>query len=106
MGAFSYLRRVYQLDTLDTRFTTSTSTPYQSVIDSRLDPAYKKDGPPPGVPVKLDINGLPIAQPSKWRTLEFYFYYFVFLTIVPYMFWIVYEVSRRKHILSRYNIPC
>jgi len=87
MNIFSYIRNIYQLDTIDTRFTHTTNTPYQSVIDARLDPAQqsKRDA------VKLDINGLPKAQPSKWRTLEFYLYYFVFLTIVPYMFWIVYD---------------
>lgn len=101
MGLFSYLRTIYQLDTIDTRFTNASNTPYQTVIDARIDPAQpyeKRDGPPQGVPVKLDINGRPLAQPSKWGTLEFYIYYFVFLTIVPYMFWIAYDVSRRKTI--------
>lgn len=115
MGLFSYLREIYQLDTLDTRFTNSTNTAYQTTIDARSDPAIpeKRDGPPPGVPVKLDINGLPLAQPSRWRTPEFYVYYFVFLTIVPYMFWIVYDVSRAsdpnyhkyEHLLSPGWIP-
>lgn len=104
MSLFSYLRSIYQLDTLDTRFTNSSTTPYKSALNTQIDPASGKssrDGPVQGVPVKLDSNGLPLAQPSKWKTPEFYFYYFIFLTIVPYMFWVPYTVSRREcHILA------
>ena len=28
---------------------------------------------------------------------EFYFYYLVFITVVPYMFWVAYDVSRRQY---------
>ena len=111
MGLFSYIRSVYSLDTIDTRFVNNSSTPYQQQID----PVKQDDsaGPPQGVPVKLDGKGNPIAQPSKWRTPEFYFYYFVFLTIVPYMFWIAYDVSRPsdpnyhkyEHLLSDGWVP-
>ena len=103
MSIFSYIRSIYALDTIDTRFTNSSSTPYKSVIDSRFEIAAavaKRDDSIPGVGVKTDNSGRPLAQPSKWRTTEFYFYYFVFLTIVPYMFWIAYDVSRRQYIPS------
>jgi hypothetical protein len=99
MSLFSYVKSIYALDTLDTRFTNSSSTPYRSVIEGRSDLTslgLKRDDSNGGVGVKTDRNGRPIAQPSKWKTPEFYFYYFVFLTIVPYMFWVAYDVSRRK----------
>jgi len=97
MNLFSYIRSIYQLDTLDTRFTNSSTTPYKRPVTAQIDPTYSKasEDLPQGVPIKLDRNGRPIAQPSKWNTSEFYFYYFVFLTIVPYMFWVAYDVSRR-----------
>lgn len=97
MGFFSYIRSIYQLDILDTRFTNSSTTPYKRPANVQIDPTYAKSSqdPPQGVPVKLDSNGRPIAQPSKWNTPEFYVYYFCFLTIVPYMFWVAYDVSRR-----------
>jgi len=98
MSIFSYIRSVYALDTIDTRFTSSSSTPYKTVVDARLDPAAstsKRDDSIPGAGVKTDRRGLPVAQPSKWNTPEFYFYYLVFIVTVPYMFWIAYNVSRR-----------
>ncbi|KAK5992471.1 Glycerol uptake protein 1 [Cladobotryum mycophilum] len=85
MGLVSYLRTVYDLDTLDTRFSNSSSVPYQTVIDSRDDPVAKKDA------ADKARSG---AQPSKWGSPEFYFYYIVFVVVVPYMFWIAYDVSR------------
>jgi len=100
MTIFSYVRSIYALDTIDTRFTNSSATPYKTVIDARLDPAksnVKRDDSVPGVGVKTDHSGRPIAQPSKWNTLEFYFYYLVFMVVVPYMFWIPYDVSRRQY---------
>ncbi|KAK4239908.1 putative glycerol transporter protein [Achaetomium macrosporum] len=78
-GPLSFLASVYDLDTLDTRFTTPSSVPYRAAIGKREDDA------------KPDKR----AEPSKWGTLEFYVYYLVFLTAVPYMFWIAYDVSRR-----------
>jgi hypothetical protein len=98
MSLFSYVRSIYALDTLDTRFTTSSTTPYKSTIDGRADYTKSKlsqDNALQGVSIKLDSHGQPRAQPSKWTTPEFYFYYFVFLTVVPYMFWVVYDVSKR-----------
>jgi hypothetical protein len=98
MSIFSYVRSIYALDTIDTRFTSSSTTPYKTVVDSRIDSAVsvsKRDDSIPGVGVKTDHSGRPIAQPSKWRTPEFYFYYVVFIITVPYMFWVAYDVSRR-----------
>ncbi|PBP23014.1 MBOAT family protein [Diplocarpon rosae] len=99
MSLFSYVRSIYALDTIDTRFTSSSSTPYRTVVDARSHPDHKakRDDSVPGVGVRTDNSGRPIAQPSKWNTPEFYFYYFVFLTIVPSMFWVAFDVSRPSH---------
>lgn len=86
MGVLELLRRVYDLDTLDTRFTSSSSVPYKAVIEARNDPAQSKEPP-------RKAQGR--AQPSKWNTPEFYLYYLVILVALPYMFWIAYDVSRR-----------
>ncbi len=104
MGLFSFLRSVYDLDTLDTRFTTPSTVPYKTVIDSR-DEAYGK-----GSSSTRPNKG---GAPSKWRTAEFYFYYLIFLLAVPYMFWTAYDVSREsdprypkyEHLLSEGWIP-
>ncbi|KAH8173746.1 MBOAT, membrane-bound o-acyltransferase family protein [Sarocladium implicatum] len=84
MGALTFLKSVYDLDTLDTRFTNSSSVPYQTIIDARSDPATSKD-----TQHKVQAR----AQPSKWQTPEFYLYYLVFLLAVPWMFWVPYSVS-------------
>jgi len=98
MSVFSYIRSIYALDTIDTRFTNSSSTPYQTVIDGRAESVVanaKRDDSIPGTGGKTDHSGRPVAQPSKWNTLEFYVYYLVFIIIVPLMFKVVYDVSKR-----------
>lgn len=93
MGLLSYASSLYDIDTLDTRFTTPSSVPYQTVVDSRADADadLKKD-----VPDKPRLRG----QPSKWKTPEYYFYLGFLAFMIPYMFWIAYEVSRRASSLS------
>ena len=44
-----------------------------------------------------DSARLPNAQPSKWRTPEYYVYYLFFLTIPVLMFKSVYDVSKPDH---------
>lgn len=85
MGPLAFLNQLYDHDTLDTRFTTPAATPYQTVIESRLDPSLKKDSA---------AKERSRAQPSKWNTLEFYLYYAVIAFAIPAMFWITYDVSR------------
>ena len=80
----SWFRRIYSLDTLDTRFTTSATTPLKATADTR--PASSKDA---------RVNAIASsAPPAKWRTPEFYVYYVVFLICVPLMFKTVVDVSR------------
>lgn len=94
-----YLRQLYSLDTLDTRFIiSSTAPPKQALNELRLDPTRPSPQQDGQAQVRLS-NGKPTksvegAQPSRWRTLEFYIYYFVFITAVPFMFKVVYDVSK------------
>ena len=98
MSLLSWAERLYSLDTLDTRFTTSTKLP-----PSRPDPVTSSPEES-----REDRNGqktLPQgAKPPKWRTPEFMIYGFVFLTVVPLMFWTVYDVSRREQPPLTFNV--
>ncbi|KAI0383503.1 MBOAT-domain-containing protein [Hypomontagnella monticulosa] len=85
MGVLSYLRKIYDLDTLDTRFTNSSSTPYKTVIESRNDAAASKERA-----AKWNNRG----NPSRWNTPEFYLYYIYLGIVIPYMFYIAYDASR------------
>ncbi|ROV95892.1 hypothetical protein VSDG_05218 [Cytospora chrysosperma] len=85
MSLLSFLRSIYSLDTLDTRFTTASSTSYKTVIDSRGEHGVRDAQ-------KEKIASQ--ASPPKWKTPEFYFYYLVFLICVPLMLWIPHTVSR------------
>lgn len=87
MGLVSYFRTIYDLDTLDTRFTNTSSVPYQTVIDSREDPVTQKEAA-----AKAQAR----APSSKWQSPEFALYYLILAFVVPYMFWIAYDVSRRE----------
>lgn len=100
MGFFEWLKKLYSLDTLDTRFTISSRTPpRQAAIELQLDPVRPSPAEA-GLTSKSRQNGRPSRtddlRPPLWGTPEFYFYYFVFLTAVPMMFKVSFDVSRRK----------
>lgn len=88
MGLLSSVKGIYSLDTLDTRFTTPSTVSYSTAVEARTD----RDG-------KREVYNTPNkkAQPSKWRTPEFFLYYLVVVVVVPYMFWVAYDVSRCKY---------
>ncbi|KAF2001005.1 MBOAT-domain-containing protein [Amniculicola lignicola CBS 123094] len=98
-----YLRQLYSLDTLDTRFVVpATAPPKEALEDAELDPA----GP---LPVQ---NGRPrgprpleSGQPSKWNTPEFYAYLSLVACCVVFMFWKVLEVSTELDKESHPNYP-
>ncbi|KAF4505646.1 hypothetical protein G6O67_007570 [Ophiocordyceps sinensis] len=87
METLSFLGKVYDLDTLDTRFTSSSTVPYQTVIDARSDAATSRASAAPAPAPSR-------AQLPKWRTPEFYLYYVVVALAIPYMFCTAYQVSR------------
>ncbi|KAI0410079.1 MBOAT, membrane-bound O-acyltransferase family-domain-containing protein [Xylaria palmicola] len=92
MSAFSLLGKVYDLDTLDTRFIVSSTTPYQTVIEARNDPAAASKER-----AAKWSSRQPSSSPSRWRTPEFYLYYAVFVVAIPCMFWIAYDASKTTH---------
>lgn len=88
----SFFRELYSLDTLDTRFTTSSSTPLKAVTANGTKT------------VERDGKATPAdTSPPRWRTPEFYLYAVVFLFCVPQMYWAVVEVSQRK---TQYGAAC
>lgn len=81
MGPIAFFRSVYDVGSLDTRFTTPSNVPYEPRNDGGGDRER---------PVKPD----PRAQPPKWAWPEFRFYVLFVYAIVPYMYWIAGGVSR------------
>ncbi|KAJ5495846.1 Glycerol uptake protein 1 [Penicillium diatomitis] len=82
-----WLRRIYSLDTLDTRFTSTATTPGVAAADTRP-------------PAAKDARANAIAQgrpPPLWRTPEFFVYYIFFITLVPLMFKTVVDASKDSH---------
>ncbi|KAI1160725.1 MBOAT, membrane-bound O-acyltransferase family-domain-containing protein [Nemania serpens] len=94
-GALSFLRRVYDLDTLDTRFTVSSTTPYQAVVEARDDKARDDTAAASGEHA-VRWDGRPSSE-SRWRTPEFYLYYAIFAFAMPCMFYIAYDASKPTH---------
>ena len=87
MGALAFLRSVYDVGNLDTRFTTPSSVSYKTAAaDARTERGLHGD---------RNVKPDPRAEPSKWRTPEYYIYYVLLGIIVPYMFYVAYDVSRR-----------
>lgn len=85
LSFLSWLRRLYSLDTLDTRFTVPANVPVKiAAEDTRSGSA--KDARSNAV-----TNS---ASPPRWATLEFYVYYMVFIVAVPLMFKTVIDVSQ------------
>ena len=87
MGVLSFFRQLYSLDTLDTRFTTSATTPLKAASE---DSAKKTDSLEGKNESELPAG----ASPSRWNTLEFYFYALVFMFSVPMMYKAVWDVSQ------------
>ena len=90
MGVLTWLRRLYSLDTLDTRFTVSAGTPLKSAPDASTRGAATTKSKPNSGPGR---NG---ASPAKWNSAEFYAYYVFLLFAIPMMFKAVFEVSLGK----------
>lgn len=84
MGLLSVISKIYDIDTLDTRFTNSSQIPYQTVIDARSDPATSRDAP------------AKTSTPVRWHTAEFYIYYVCIAIAMLSMFWFPYQVSQRR----------
>ena len=97
MNPLQWVKRLYSLDTLDTRFTTPAKSPY-SRTDAITD--VPSESPAASREQQAIAAG---AKPSRWRTPEFGVYGFIFLTVVPLMFWTVYDVSKRTSFAQIFN---
>lgn len=97
MSLLYFLKRLYSLDTLDTRFTHSSKVPVRTASAERGIDISK-----PAVNSEDDVtkqSSVPKnTQPSRWNTLEYYVYYVVFLVMVPLMFYVPYSVSKGDHV--------
>lgn len=90
MGVLSFFRQLYSLDTLDTRFTTSATTPLKAASEDSAKKTNSTEG--------KSKSELPAgASPSRWNTPEFYFYALVFVFCVPQMYKAVWDVSQPSH---------
>lgn len=85
MTILHYVGRLYSLDTLDTRFTTSSKTPLSNARPTTGQGSANK--------IEKEVSEAPR---QRWTTLEFYIYYLVILVAIPSMFKATYDVSNRK----------
>ncbi|KAF2096498.1 glycerol:H+ symporter [Rhizodiscina lignyota] len=99
MDLLHFFRKLYSLDTLDTRFNTSSTTPLKPAA-TELQSNPPRPSPAENVSqVKLRARDDTVSgvQPSRWNTPEFYFYYLVHLVAVPMMFKVTIDVSQPSH---------
>ncbi|KAF2685766.1 glycerol:H+ symporter-like protein [Lentithecium fluviatile CBS 122367] len=91
----NYLRQLYSLDTLDTRFVVPATVPPKEALEfAELDPAT----PLPVRNGQLKSRELEErVQPSRWNTPEFYFYNAVIAWSIYFMFAKNIEVSKESH---------
>lgn len=90
--ALSYIRQLYSLDTLDTRFVVpATAPPKEALDDAKVDPANPL---PVSTGKDKTSNGTDHVQPPRWRTNEFYFYYLSISVSVFFMFKLVIDCSK------------
>lgn len=91
MGLLSLFRQIYDLDTIDTRFTTPSSVPYKTVIDARDDPAAASKERA----ARWDTSKPAITtKPSLWKTPEFIAYLIILALAIPVMLYIPYDASK------------
>lgn len=103
MAVLQYARKLYSLDTLDTRFITSLRSPF-STTSPQIDPVKpsskeeRQDNVGGGV---LDTNGPNNGPPpSRWRTTEYYVYYVIIMVSLIKMFKVAFDVSKRTFSLA------
>lgn len=90
-----YIRSLYSLDNLDTRFTASKSSPSKEPGAER-NTTRSTAGALAGDATARETTRSSGISASLWETKEFYVYYIMFIVIVPLMFKVAIEVSNRK----------
>ena len=96
--AFSqYAQKLFSLDTLDTRFTNSSSAPPKA--DISIDPTKPSLKGYGNGDLRKSKSGQTVQKEgpaaSRWGTPEFFIYYVVFIICVPLMFKAAHDVSTR-----------
>ena len=92
-----FLRQLYSIETLDTRFVVpATAPPKEALEEAQRDPA----GP---LPVRngqtKSRSTVDDVQPPRWNTPEYYVYFVVVGLCVPFMCKTVVDVSKGKVVL-------
>lgn len=90
-----YIRRLYSLDTLDTRFTASKPSSLRDP-GAGLHTTRSSSVAPEGDAAAREATRSSGISASLWNTTEFYLYYIIFIVVVPLMFKVAIEVSNRK----------
>lgn len=96
--ALQFMRHLYSLDTLDTRFVVpATAPPKEALEQAERDAA----APRPVQSVKARCgNAGDSPQPARWRTPEFCFYYVSIAASIYFIIKLVYDVSKGTWQLS------
>jgi hypothetical protein len=88
------LRRLFALETLDTRFFVPATAPPRDALEeaalSTTKPSPAQNGPSKGK------DSRDSSEPPRWKTPEFFLYYLVFIICVPLMFKAVLDVSKGR----------
>lgn len=89
--ALKFVRQLYSLDTLDTRFVVpATSPPKEALQEAK----WNSTNPLPAQNTKdKSANTGDNVQPSRWNTPEFYFYYVSISASIFFMIKLVLDVS-------------
>lgn len=100
--ALRFIRQLYSLETLDTRFVVpATAPPKQALEEANFDSTVPQ--PAQNGREKTKDSGDKV-QPPRWRTPEFYFYGVAITICVIFMFKLVLDVSKRMewtHMVQR-----
>lgn len=108
MGPISLLRSVFSLDVLDYRITAelrSSSPPKNRRLPSISGPSHSGSSAPVTTPQSPQGWKKDDTEPSKWKSPEFFAYYFVFATLVPMMFKKAHDVSKGMHMARAQSDP-
>ncbi|KAF2399944.1 glycerol uptake protein 1 [Trichodelitschia bisporula] len=100
MGFLDFFCKLYSLDTLDTRFTTSSTTPprpteHELVVDPNRASLGETESSSSTNAASQRSGSSP--QRSLWGTPEFCLYYLVLAFAIPMMFKVSFDVSKSSH---------
>lgn len=101
-GPLSFIKEMYSLDTIDTRFTTPSGVPYRRRQNKNDGNGKREDDKGLGLERSVSGgNGRPAPEGGiaaetlryKWGTPEYLVYQVIITLAVPYMLWTAYVVS-------------